>query len=319
VARYRKRRRLERLAPASLRHQLSPLASPGRELWKYALTLAALSLIVIAMADPQVGTKMEKAEKKGIDIVIALDVSRSMLAQDLQPNRLENAKRAILRLTNRLEGDRLGLVVFAGKAYKQLPLTNDYPIAKMFLRTISTQTVTTQGTAIAEALKKAIDSFDDQPKNNQAIIIISDGENHEEDPLPIAREAAERGIIVHTIGIGSLRGAPIPVSNQPGTGRYLKDNEGNTVISQLDRQMLENIARQGNGKFIHANNVRTGVNAIYQELKKMEAGEYESRTFAEYESRFQYPLALALLLLITEYLMFYRKNRWIHKIKLFKA
>lgn len=307
AAHYRRRRRLNLLVESSLHHRLWPMASSGRRVWKFILTFTAFCFIVIAMADPQVGSKLEQADQKGIDMVIAFDVSRSMLAQDLQPDRLENAKRAVLRLTNRLEGDRLGLVVFAGKAYKQLPLTNDYAIAKMFIRNLSTQTVPTQGTAIGEALRKAIDSFDQQANNNQTIIIISDGENHEKDPLPLAREAAEKGIIVHTIGMGSPQGAPIPISNQPGTGRYLKDNDGNTVISQLDQQMLESIANEGNGKFILANNIRSGVNAIYDELKKLEAGKYESRTFSEYESQFRYPLTIAIVLLIIEQLLFYKK------------
>ncbi|MFO8053706.1 MAG: VWA domain-containing protein [Bacteroidales bacterium] len=314
---YRRRKKINALADNDLYIYLTPQASNTRRNWKFTLFVMALFFLIVALANPQIGSKMEKAEKKGVDLIVALDVSRSMLATDLSPNRLASAKRALNRLINRLEGDRIGLVIFAGQAYKQFPITTDYAAAKMFLQAVSTEIAPTQGTAIGEAIEKSINSMNDKADNNQAVIVISDGENHEDNPLQMAEKAAEKGIIIHTIGIGSLKGAPIPISNRPGTGRYLQDNKGNTVISQLNQQMLQDIAKAGNGTYIHASNTKTGVNALYEEVQKMKAKEFDTLVYADYEDRFQYPLAIALLLLIIEHLMYNRKSPWLQKFKLF--
>lgn len=314
-----KKKKLEKLADSNLHELLAPAASFRRKNWKHFLLMLAFGFLILALANPQIGSRMEKAKRKGIDLVVALDVSNSMLAEDIQPSRIENARRAIDRLVTKLQGDRLGLVVFAGNAYTHLPITTDYAAARMFLSSIDTDIVPTQGTAIGEAIRKSMASFDQNTEQNKAIIIISDGENHEDDAIEIAKEAAGHGITIHTIGMGSPKGAPIPVKNSSGenTGRYKQDGSGNTVITQLNQEMMQRIAKAGKGSYITANNSRVGINKLYEELKTLEAKEFETRVYADYEDRFQYPLALAMLLLLLEHLMFNRKSSWLNKIRLF--
>ncbi|MFW6224386.1 MAG: VWA domain-containing protein [Bacteroidota bacterium] len=314
----RLKKRLNRLADHPLHEKLAPSASFSRRNWKHAFFLLALIFLILAAANPQIGSRMKKAKRTGIDLVIALDVSNSMLAQDIKPNRLTNARRAIDRLIGRLEGDRLGLVIFAGNAYSHLPITTDYSAAKMFVQSVNTDIVPTQGTAIGEAIEQSISAFGDDSENNKAIIIISDGENHEDNAVKMAEKAADEGIVVHTIGMGSISGAPIPVSSRNGAEHYKQDETGNTVISQLNQEMLQEIASAGNGTYITANNTRAGVNKLYDKIREMEQHEFETRVYADYEDRFQYPLALALLLILIEHLMYNRKNPWMRKVRLFE-
>jgi len=296
--------------------QLMPLMSTNKKILKFILLMIGYIFLVIGVANPQIGSKLEQVERKGIDMIIALDVSSSMLAQDIRPDRLSRAKQAISKLIDKLHGDRIGIVVFAGKAYTQLPITSDYAAAKMFLETINTNVVPVQGTAIGEAIKLAADSFkaDDHTK---AIVIITDGENHEGDALEAAQKAAESGITIYTIGMGLPDGAPIPEYNQyDQLSGYKKDRQGNTVISKLNDKMLQQIASAGNGVFVMANNQRDGLSKVLNEINKLDKTEFETRMFTDYEDRFQYFLAFALFFLLLEYVLFERKNKWIKKMRL---
>jgi len=277
-----------------------------------------MALIIIGMVNPQIGSKLEEIKRKGVDLVIALDVSNSMMVEDIKPNRLARAKMAINRLIDRLEGDRLGLIVFAGKAFTQLPITHDHAAAKMFLQSISTNSVDVQGTAIGAAINQSIASFEENNLKNKAIIIISDGENHEDDPVSAAQIAAKNNIVIHTIGMGSPDGAPIPIYNGTKMLGFKKDNEGNTVVSKLDEPSLRRIASIGNGSYTRATNIDIGLDKIFDGIKNMEKKEYDSKVFSNYESRFQYFIGIAILLLIIELFILDKKSKWLNKIKLFE-
>jgi len=296
---------------------LMPNESEFKPLIKFILILIAFIFLVFGLIDPQIGSKLEKVKREGIDLMLALDVSNSMLAEDIKPNRLERAKMAISTLIDRLQGDRIGIVIFAGNAYKQLPLTTDYSAAKLFLSAVDTKIVPTQGTAIGEAIDMATKSFDNQ-EHNKAIIVITDGENHEDDAVSAAKKAAEKGIKVFTIGMGLPEGAPIPLYNNYGsqTG-FKKDSKGQTVITKLDEDMLRQIAAAGNGAYARANNASTGLNKIFDDLSQIQKKEIETKQFTDYEHRFQIYLALALIFLVLELLISTRKSRWAQKFDFF--
>ena len=262
---------------------------------------------------------MEEVKREGVDLMIAIDLSNSMLAEDLQPNRLMRAKQSISKLIDRLDGDRIGLIVFAGEAYVQLPITTDYSAAKLFLSTINTNIVPTQGTAIGKAIGLALNSFNMTNDQSKAIIIITDGENHEDDAIKKAREAQELGVYVHTIGMGSVVGGPIPLKNKNGniTG-YQKDESGNTVITKLNETMLKEIAHNGNGSYIRANSTQSGLDALFNEINKMEKKEIGSKVFTDYKDRFQWFIGLSILLLILDIVIKNTKNKWSNTIKLFE-
>ena len=275
--------------------------------------------MVIGLANPQIGSKMEEVKREGVDLMIAVDLSNSMLSEDLQPNRLLRAKQAISRLIDRLEGDRIGLVVFAGEAYVQLPITTDYSAAKLFLSTINTNIISTQGTAIGKAILLSLKSFDFENAQSKAIIIITDGENHEDDATEIAEQAAEKGVFVHTIGMGSIDGGPIPIKNRYDQLQgYRKDKQGNTVITKLNESMLQDIAQSGGGSYIRANNTQSGLDALFKEINKMEKKEIGSKIFTDYKDRFQIFIGFALLLLVIDLFILERKNKWSNKINLFE-
>lgn len=315
---YWRRNALHKFGNLPVVSRLMPLHSFTRRTFKFILLMLAYTFLVIGLANPQVGSRLEKVERKGSDLIIALDVSNSMLAQDIRPDRLTRSTQAISRLIDKLGGDRIGIVVFAGRAYTQLPMTSDYSAAKMFLSTISTKSVPTQGTAIGEAIELAMNSFKDD-KRSKAIIIITDGENHEGDVVEMASEAAAKGIGVYTVGMGLPEGAPVPDVNERGqvTG-YKKDRQGQTVVSRLDEKMLQQIAAAGNGKFIMANNQRDGLEKMLDEINKLEKTKFEERMFSDYEDRFQYFLAIALILLIIEFMLLDRKLKWISKLNLIR-
>jgi Ca-activated chloride channel family protein len=297
--------------------QLMPLMSTRKLTFKFVLLMLAYGFLVIALANPQIGSKMEKVQRKGADLVIALDVSNSMLTEDIRPNRLTRATQGITKLIDRLEGDRIGIVVFAGKAYVQLPITTDYAAAKMFLSTISTQMVPTQGTAIGDAIDLAIQGFGEDERS-KAIIIITDGENHEGNVMESAKTATEKGIKIFTIGMGSPDGSPIPLYDQFGrqTG-YKTDRQGQIIISKLDETTLQQLASAGNGIYVRASTGQDGLGRILEEINALEKQEIETKTFSEYEGRFQYFLAISLLFLLLELLVPERKSRWTDKIRLF--
>ncbi len=308
---------LKRYGEWSMVQRLIPAISGNRMIFKFILIMIGYAMLIIGIANPQTGSKLVEGERKGIDIMIALDVSNSMLAEDIQPNRLERAKQSISKLIDKLGNDRIGIIVFAGNAYMQLPITTDYSAAKMFLETINTRIVPTQGTAIGEAIDMAIGSFDNET-HSRAIIIITDGENHEDEPTESAKNAADQGIYVYTIGMGLPEGAPIPEYNQYNrrTG-YKKDRQGSTVVTKLNESMLQQIASAGNGVYVRANNSSTGLKTVFDEINKLEKTEFESKMFSDYEDRFQYFIALSLIFIILELFIFERKSKWLSKINLF--
>lgn len=313
----RRKKALERFGNPELLNPLMPSASSTRPVIKFYLMLLALIAIIFTLAGPQFGTKLETVKRKGIEIIIALDVSNSMNAQDIEPSRLDRAKRAIYQLVEKLQNDKIGLVVFAGQAYTQLPITTDYPSARMFISTINTGIVTTQGTAIGTAINKCAGSFSPQEDVNRAIIVITDGENHEDDAIGAAKAAAEKGIKVYTVGMGLPKGAPIPI---PGGGKnnFMKDREGNVVISKLNEAMMVDIANAGEGEFIAANNIRKGMNDLVDHLSKLEKTEMEAKIYTDYKSQFQFIAILALLFLLIEFVVLERKNKYLSKINLFE-
>lgn len=317
LAVYLKNKSLKKFGDMGIIQQLFPDASKLRPFVKFCLAVFALACIILALAQPQFGSKLENVKREGIEIVIALDVSNSMLAEDIKPNRLEASKRAVSKLIEKLKNDKIGLIVFAGDAYTQLPITTDYGAAKMFLNTVNTNFVAKQGTAIGSAIQLAIESFSKEKNKSKVIIIISDGENHEDDAVKFATEASQKGIVIHTIGMGLPQGAPIPVSENTNSD-YKKDNSGGIVVSKLNDIMLQQIASAGNGTYVRANNSKSGLEKISEEINKMSKELIESKTYSDYDDRYQYMAGLALLLLLIDFIIRERRNRVLKKINLFK-
>jgi Ca-activated chloride channel family protein len=308
---YKQRQRyMEQVGKASLLEQLLPNFSLQHYRLKYALWAAVIAFIGLALANPQIGSETEKVKRKGIDIIIALDVSQSMLAEDISPNRLERAKQTIAKLIERTKNDRLGLVVFAGSAYMQMPLSSDYSAAKMMLQTINTDIMPTQGTAIGEALDVALAAFDDKEDNaqagnrkNKAIVVISDGEDHEEGALIIAEKAAEQAVAVYTIGIGSEAGGTIPVIANGRRVDNKRDDSGNEVVSKLNESALRSIAQSANGQYYRIDGNSESLTQLLNDLNTLEKREFDDRVFTDYADQFQYFIAIALLLLIAELML----------------
>ena len=299
-----RRRRIRRFGDEELVRQLMPSYSVSRIWVKLTLFSIGFFFFVIGLSRPQIGAKLKEHETKGAEIMIALDVSNSMLAEDYSPNRLERAKLAISRLVDKLRDDRIGLIVFAGNSFVQLPITTDYVSAKMFLNTISTESVPIQGTAIGEAINTAIRSFSAQSEKSRAVIIITDGENHEDDPVAAAAQAAEMGIRVFTIGVGSPEGKPIPMD-----GGLLKDRDGNIVVTRLDESVLQEVAKAGNGLYVRAGNSEFGLNPIIDDIRRMEDERYSSIVFEEFDEQFMYFMAIALFFFMLEMLVGDRRSK----------
>lgn len=312
---YKYENRIRNAGDSELVKRIMPHASRLRRNLKFLMQLLAFALIVLMIARPQLGAKLEEVKIKGVEIIIALDVSNSMLAEDIQPNRLERAKQSISRMVNDLKNDRIGLILFAGDAYIQIPVTTDYVSAKMFLSIINPGIVPKQGTDIASAIELASNSFSPQSDRSRAIIIITDGENHDTDPVKAAEAAREKGVTIHAIGIGSPEGVPIPVP-RGGSREYLKDNEGNTVITRLDDSVLKKIVMAGGGTYVKASGSSLGLGSILDEIRKMEQQEMESRLFSEYNDQFPYLALIALILLIMDLIVMERDNRFFRRLKL---
>ena len=299
-----RRNRLRKFGDEALVSQLMPSYSKGKVWIRLVLFSIGFFFFVIGLARPQIGAKLKEHETKGAEIMIVLDVSNSMLAEDYSPNRLERAKLAISRLVDKLRDDRIGLIVFAGNSFVQLPITTDYVSAKMFLNSISTESVPVQGTAIGEAINTAIRSFSAQSEKSRAVIVITDGENHEDDPVAAAKQAAELGVRVFAIGVGSPEGKPIPMD-----GELLKDKNGEIVVTRLDEKVLQDVAAAGNGIYLRAGNSEFGLNPIVDDLKRMEDEMYSSIVFEEYDEQFMYFLGIALFFLVVEMLIGDRRSK----------
>lgn len=304
LMRHFRRRRIRKFGDERLVRGIMPSVSRSKGWVKLVLFSLAFFFFSIGMSRPQIGAKLKEHKTKGAEIMIVLDVSNSMLAEDYSPNRLDRAKLAISKLVDRLRDDRIGLIVFAGSSFVQLPITTDYVSAKMFLNSISPESVPIQGTAIGEAINTAIRSFSAQSEKSRAIIVITDGENHEDDPVAAAKQAAEMGIRVFTIGVGSSEGKPIPMD-----GELLKDRSGNIVVSRLDEKTLKQIAAAGNGMYVRAGNSEFGLNPIIDEIQKMQDEQFSSVVFEEFDEQYMYFFGIALVFFVLEMLVGERRIR----------
>ncbi len=314
-----KNKQLKQFSNKTVIKRLMPNVSFKLPIIKFIILLFTILFLLLGLANLQYGTTTEEAKKEGVDLMIALDVSNSMMAEDLSPNRLERAKRAIYQLIEKLENDRLGIIVFAGESYVQLPITTDYSSAKLFLETIGTDIVPTQGTAIGSAIELAMQSFNFENTTSKAIIVITDGENHEDDAVSAAQKAVEMGVTVHTIGMGSEQGSPLPIYKAGKQIGFKTDHTGNTVVSKLEENMLKQIAAAGNGTYVRATNANAGLGIIMDEIGKMEKKEFDSKVFKNYESRFQLFLIIAFALLLLEFFIPTRKSGKLDQLNLFEV
>ena len=313
---YRRRQHIRAYGDPELMKALMPTVSKYRSDVKFWMIFAAFTLLILMLARPQFGSKMETVKRSGVETVIALDISNSMLAEDVVPSRLEKAKKLISRLVDSFNNDKVGLNVFAGDAFTQLPITTDYVSAKMFLETISPSLITTQGTDIGGAIRLGMKSFTPQEGVGRAIIVITDGENHEGGALEAAKEAADKGMQVFVLGIGSTDGSPIPVER--GSNDFRRDNEGNVIVTKLNEQMCQEIAKAGKGVYIRVDNSNSAEKALNKEIAKLSKSDVESKVFTEYNEQFQAVAWLVLLLLVAEMLILERKNPLFKNVRLFK-
>ena len=297
-------KRIRKFGDEALVRQLMPSYSKSRAWVRLTIFSIGFLFFAVGLSRPQIGAKLKEHETKGAEIMIVVDVSNSMLAEDYSPNRLERAKLAISRLVDKLRDDRIGLIVFAGNSFVQLPITTDYVSAKMFLNTITTESVPIQGTAIGDAVNTALRSFSAQSEKSRAIIVITDGENHEDDPVAAAAQAAEMGVRVFTIGVGSPEGKPIPMN-----GELLKDRDGNIVVTRLDETVLQDVAKAGDGVYVRAGNSEFGLNPIIDDIRRMEDEKYSSIVFEEFDEQFMYFMGIALFFFVLEMLIGDRKSK----------
>ena len=311
---WQRRKLLHKIGDAALLKQLMPDVSKARREWKFALLMAAIALIVVMLARPQMGSKVSNDKRNGIETIIAIDISNSMLARDVVPSRLDKSKMLVENLVDNFTNDKIGLVVFAGDAFVQLPITSDYVSAKMFLQNIDPSLITTQGTDVARAITLASNSFTQQQGVGRAIILITDGEDHEGGAEEAAKLARKKGINVFILGIGSTKGAPIPVGN----GEYLKDQSGNVVMTALNEQMCRELAQAGKGQYIHVDNTSDAEKALNDDLAKLQKGDMISVIYSAYDEQFQAVGILIILLLLVEVCMMEVKNPMLRNIKFFK-
>jgi Ca-activated chloride channel family protein len=311
------KRTQRKFADKELLDKLSPNRSTGKQVMKIILLCLAITSFVIALVNPQFGTKMETVKREGVDVVFAVDVSKSMLAEDIAPNRLEKSKQLVTQIINNLASDRVGIIAYAGSAFPQLPITTDYAAAKMFLQNMNTDMLSSQGTAIREAIELAKTYFNDEEQTNRVLFLISDGEDHEGDIEEIAAEAAREGIRIVTIGVGTAKGGPIPVKRNGVIQNYKKDNQGETVITRLNEETLKEIASEANGRYIDGRVTSKVVEEVTDILQNMDKKEFESQQIAEYKSQFQWFLALGLLFLLLDILLLERQTSWLKRLNLF--
>ncbi len=313
-----RKKAIQKFGNTQIVQQLVGDYSSGRPIVKFVLLMVAFALLVCAVVNLKIGSKLDKTKRKGVDIIIALDVSNSMLAQDIKPSRIERAQMAISKLIDKFDEDQIGIVVFAGAAQVLLPITTDYATAKMLAMSANPDIIPNQGTAIGEALTLATASFDKNSKNKKAIILITDGENHEDEALPAVQNAIKEGIIVHTIGMGSENGSPIPIGMKGFNIEYKKDRDGNTVVTKLNEPMLQQIANVGRGTYARASTNDVGLNAIFDEINKMEKKNYEAKVYSEYNNTYVYFIVFGLVILLIEFIIFERKTRLTRNLNFFE-
>lgn len=311
------RRTQKKFADKELLKKLSPNRSLGKSVLKMIILSLAIAALVIALVNPKFGTKMETVKREGVDVVFAIDVSKSMLAEDIAPNRLEKSKQLVTQIINNLASDRVGIIAYAGSAFPQLPITTDYAAAKMFLQSMNTDMVSSQGTAISEAIELATTYFNDEDQTNRLLFLISDGEDHQGEIEGIAEQASRKGIRIVTIGVGTDKGGPIPIKRNGVIQSYKKDNSGETVITRLNKQTLEKIASEANGKYISGRVTSEVVEEVTEILQNMDKKEFESQQIAEYKSQFQWFLGIALIFLFMDILLLERRTSWLKRLNLF--
>jgi Ca-activated chloride channel family protein len=313
---HRRRQNIRKYGDPALLQELMPTVSKYRPDVKFWLTFAALALTIFMLARPQFGSKMETVKRSGVEAVIALDISNSMLAEDVTPSRLEKAKKLISRLVDTFNNDKVGMIVFAGEAFTQLPITSDYVSAKMFLESINPSLITTQGTDIGAAIRLAMKSFTPNDGVGRAIVVITDGENHEGGAIEAAKEAAEKNMQVFILGIGSPDGSPIP--EERGSNHFRKDKDGNVIVTRLNEQMCQEIAKAGNGMYIRVDNSNSAEKILNEEISKLAKTDVESQVFTDFDEQFQALAWLVLILLVVEMFILERKNPLFKNIRLFK-
>lgn len=306
-----------KFADSPLLKRLSPNQSLFKSFLKVIVLCGAFACLSLALVNPKIGTKLETVRSQGVDIVFAVDVSKSMLAEDIAPNRLEKSQQLVTQIINNLASDRVGIIAYAGKAFPQLPITTDYASAKMFLQNMNTDMLSSQGTAIHEAIQLAKTYYDDEEQTNRVLIIISDGEDHGGEAVNIAEEANEEGIRILTIGVGDAKGGPIPIKRNGVIINYKKDKNGETVITRLDETILRKIAEETNGVYINGSNTSEVVDTIKDVLSGMDKKEFESKQIADFKDQFQWFLGLGILLLFIDIFFLERKTSWLKRLNLF--
>lgn len=311
---YQKRKNTRLFGHPELLKQLMPNVSYRRPPFKFSIQIFVITLLILILARPQFGKKTEEVKRKGIEVMVALDISNSMLAQDVEPSRLDKAKMVLSKLIDDMQNDKIGLIVFAGDAFVQLPITVDYVSAKMFLESITPDLIARQGTAIGSAIDLAIKSFPAKSESSKAIILLTDGENHEDNAKEAAKLAAENKIPVHVIGLGKPEGAPIPIN---GTLSFRKDKDGNVVVSKLNEQMCQEIAAAGQGVYARADNTNSAYKAVSKELDNMAKSEMTSQVFSDYNEQYQSFAMIALALIVLEFFIFERKNKRLSRLRIF--
>ena len=313
-----KKRIQKKFATLPLLKKLTPEKSNFKSTLKFLFLVLGITFLTIGLVNPKIGTKLETVNREGVDIVFALDVSKSMLAEDIAPNRLEKAKRLVSEIVNQLASDRIGIIAYAGQAFPQLPITTDYGAAKMFLQGMNTNMLSSQGTAIDQAVELASTYFDDKDQTNRVLFIISDGEDHSDSAtLKMVEDATEEGIRIYTIGVGKSKGAPIPIKRKGILESLKKDSQGEVVITKLNEEVLRNIAEEGNGTYIDGSNTEEAVEFIKKELNKMDKKEFEAKQFSEYKDQFQWFLAIGAFFLFLDLFVLDKKTKWLKNLNLF--
>ncbi len=307
-----------KFAETSLFKKLTPSRSDYKSILKLIFFLIGISFLTLGLVNPKIGTKLETVKREGVDIVFAVDVSKSMLAEDIAPNRIEKAKRLVSEIISELASDRIGIIAYAGQAFPQLPITTDYGAAKMFLQSMNTDMLSSQGTAIDQAIDLATTYYDDEDQTNRVLFIISDGEDHSESTiLNTVEKATEQGIRVYTIGVGKSKGAPIPLKRNGVVEQLKKDAKGEVVITKLNKEILNDVASNGNGKYIDGSNTEEALTIIKDELNQMDKKEFEAKQFAEFKDQFQWFLGAGLFFLFLDVFVLDRKTKWLKKLNLF--
>jgi Ca-activated chloride channel family protein len=320
AARYSAKRKLRKFGDLELVSGLIPEKSRFKPFLKFTLFLLAFTAIIFAAANPQIGSKPEEVKRQGIELMVALDISNSMNAEDIRPSRLERAKQSVLKLIDNLEGDRIGIVVFAGDAFRLLPMTTDYSAAKLLVSTVESDMIATQGTAIGNAIDISLASYSDKEGLGRALILISDGENHEDDAVSRAEFAAENGIQVYTIGMGTPEGGPIPITDRYGRTRgYRKDQNGQTVMTKLNPAILKQVASKGGGSFAYASNASLDLTRILNDIAGMEKEDFEDIVYTSFDDKFMYFAAIAFILLLLEPIFSFRKNKYLDALSKFAS